>query len=321
MTATAWRDPDLHRATEAWLRSVAADQRIDLVGPIEQVHVRPWSTVFRAPASPSALFLKVESIVQAHEPRLIELIARSSPDLVPALVAVHPSEPWVILRDGGMRLRAAHPGFAQLAVWRALLPRYAELQRALLGRERELLSTGLPDRRLERFPALIERVLDDGRWSAPEPRSRVRALVPKIQLLCEELAAFAIGPTLDHDDLHDHNVLVDGGRATIIDWGDASLTHPFLTLAVTLRFAAEAAGLATAAPEIRILRDAYLEPWTTLAPAAALRRAADIGAALGILTGGLTWYEIVTRLPGAHDAEPTEMTTLLERIAGAVAAL
>ncbi|MDQ6858625.1 MAG: aminoglycoside phosphotransferase family protein, partial [Chloroflexota bacterium] len=135
-------------------------------------------------------------------------------------------------------------------------------------------------------------------------------------------AGFGIGPTLDHDDLHDHNVLVDeGGRATIVDWGDASLTHPFLTLAVTLRFAAEAAGHPTDAPEIQRLRDAYLEPWTTLVPARALRRAADIGSALGILTGGLTWYEVITRFAGAHEAEPREMAMILERTAGAVAAL
>ncbi len=321
MTPGPWPGPTVARA-EAWLRSVAADAAILLTGPIEQVHLRPWSTVFRAPAADGPLFLKLESVVQAHEPRLIELIAGRFPDLVPALVARHPTEPWVILRDGGIRLRAARPGAAQLEVWGALLPRYAELQRSLIGRDADLLTTGLPDRRLDRLPALLDRLLDDDRWAPEVPRSRVRALVPKIRLLCLELAGFGIGPTLDHDDLHDRNVLVDGGgRATIIDWGDASLTHPFPSLAVTERFAAEAAGLPTDAPEIRSLRDAYLQPWNALVPARPLDRAADIGSALGIVTGGLTCYEILTRLPGADSEQLEEMATILDRIARAIGAI
>ncbi len=163
MTAGAWTDPLLIARAEAWLHAVAAERAIPLTGPVEQVHLRAWSTVFRMPAAGSALFLKLESVAQAHEPRLIELITGRSPELVPPFVARHPTEPWVILRDGGTRLRTARPGAAQLAVWRALLPRYAELQRSLLGSERELSSTGLPDRRLDRLPALLERILDDDR--------------------------------------------------------------------------------------------------------------------------------------------------------------
>lgn len=308
------------RARE-WLVRVAGDRGIELRGPIEQVHGRPWSTVFRVAAGDSTLFLKVCSVVQLHEPRVIELVARERPDLVPGFVARHPSEPWVVLRDGGIRLRVAKPGVTQLAVWRTLLPRYAELQRTLLGRDAELLATGLPDRRLDRIPGLFERVLDDGRWSAEAPRSRVRALMPAIRRACAELGTIGIGASLDHDDLHDHNVLIDGDQPVIIDWGDASLTHPFLTLAVTLRFAAQAAGLAADAAEIRALRDAYLEPWTGLAPGSALRRAAELGSALGTVTGGLTWYEVITRLDGGHPEDPLEMAAILERVATAIGRL
>jgi phosphotransferase family enzyme len=321
MTPAAWGDPRFITAAHAWLRDVAGRQSIDLTGPIEQIHVRPWSTVFRGATGDSAVYLKACSAVQVHEPRVIELVAREFPDLVPRLVARHPTEPWVILREGGVRLRLAMPDGAQLRVWRTLLPRYAELQRSLLGRDTELLATGLPDRRLERIPGLLERVLADGRWAPPEPRSRVHAVLPSVSRACAELAGLGIGASLDHDDLHDHNVLLNGERPVIVDWGDASLTHPFLSLAVTVRFAARAAGLSPDAPEIEALRDAYLEPWTGLAPAGALRRAAAIGSALGIVTGGLTWYEVITRLPGADEEEPGEMAAILDRIAGAIGRL
>jgi Phosphotransferase enzyme family len=321
MTSATWRDLRFVAAAHAWLREVAHGQGILVTGAIEQIHVRPWSTVFRAATGDSALFLKACSAVQLHEPHVIELVAREFPDLVPGLVARHPIEPWILLRDGGTRLRLAMPGAAQLAVWRALLPRYAELQRSLLGREAELLATGLPDRRLDRVADLLERVLDDPRWAPAEPRSSVRAVLPQVRRACAELAGIGIRPSLDHDDLHDHNVLLSADRPAIVDWGDASLTHPFLTLAVTTRFAAEAAGLPTDAAEIEALRDAYLEPWSGFAPARALRRAAYIGSALGIVTGGLTWYEVITRLPGAHAEEPGELAAILERVARAIGAL
>ena len=311
----------MNEGAEAWLGEILRERRIALTGPIELVHSRPWSTVYRAPAGESALFLKICAATQVQEPRVIEFVARESPDLVPGFVARHPSEPWVIMRDGGTRLRQAVPGVAQLAVWRGLLPRYAELQRSLLGREAELLATGLMDRRLDRIPGLLERVLDDDRWTPRESRARVRALVPAVERLCAELAVVGIGPSLDHDDLHDHNVLIRDGRASIIDWGDASLTHPFLVLAVTERFAAVAAGVAPDAPEIRALREEYLEPWTGLAADRQLRRAAEIGAALGVVTGALTNHEIVTRLPGAHDERPGEMPAALDRIAEAIGGL
>lgn len=321
MSAARWAEPDFIAAAHRWLREVVAGQGITLTGSIERIHTRPWSTVFRAPTSVGPLFLKAEAATQSHEPRLVELVARERPDLVPGVVARHPIEPWVLLRDGGTRLRQARPGIAQLAVWRTILPRYGELQRQLLGREAELLATGLPDRRLDRIAALLEHVVDDDRWAPDEARSRVRGLLPAVRQACAELAGSGIGPTLDHDDLHDHNVLLDADRAAIIDWGDASLTHPFLTLAVTLRFAARAAGRPADSPEMRSLRDAYLEAWAGLAPPLALRRAADLGTALGVVTGGLTWYRVITELEGAHAEEPLEMAALLGQMAEAIGRL
>ena len=41
--------------------------------------------------------------------------------------------------------------------------------------------------------------------------------------------------TVQHDDLHDGNVFGSADAVRIIDWGDASLAHPFGTLLITLR--------------------------------------------------------------------------------------
>jgi hypothetical protein len=48
-------------------------------------------------------------------------------------------------------------------------------------------------------------------------------------------------------------VLVGDGRAVVFDWGDACVSHPFLVLAMTLRFAAEASGYTEGDPRILAL--------------------------------------------------------------------
>jgi hypothetical protein len=46
-----------------------------------------------------------------------------------------------------------------------------------------------------------------------------------------------------------------------MDWGDASIGHPFASLVVTFRFLELINGLAPGDPWFARLRDAYLEPW------------------------------------------------------------
>jgi len=291
------------------MRSAAERAGREIAGEITQPHVRPWSTVFRAQARGGAVFLKCCGGSQAHEPRLTALLARYRPGDVPALLARHPKEDWMLLADGGKKVRELFAGPDLLREWTRVLPRYAALQIAMLGMEREILATGTPDARLERLDGIVLQVLDDhsvtqrqgfDHVSADDER-RIRAAVPRMRERATEVAALGIGATVDHDDLHDANVLVLRRRTVIFDWGDACLAHPFLSLTIALRFAARRAGVAVDHPLIRRLRDAYLEPFERFAPAAQLRNAAAIARRLGVVTRALAWYRTVTLSEGPPD--------------------
>ena len=52
-----------------------------------------------------------------------------------------------------------------------------------------------------------------------------------------------------------------GERLRLLDWGDASISHPFASLVVTFRFLEETNKLPPADKWFARLRDAYLEPW------------------------------------------------------------
>jgi hypothetical protein len=301
-----WTDPATISEAHAWLREQAAAHGLHVDAEITQPHVRPWSTVFRAQSDGGTIYLKLCGDSQTHEPALTTLLAGTARGLVPDVLAVHPERPWMLISDGGTKLRDSHRGAALLDVWIDILPRYAELQRAFIGREDELLATGTPDRRLDRLECDLATVIDDERVLSAladddlaSSHDELRAILPVLGGLCAELAALGIGPTIDHDDLHDGNVLTRDGRAVVFDWGDACVTHPFLSLWIVQRAAARRAGVDESESAITRLRDAYLEPWGAVAPRRELRHAADIGARLGGVTRALCWYVVATKNEGA----------------------
>jgi hypothetical protein len=323
--ASRWTDPALVADAHAWLREMAARAGRRITGEIAQPHVRPWSTVFRAATNRGDLFLKLCGPSQAHEPALTALLAPIAPTLLPEVIATHPTQPWMLLADGGVKLREAVSGDALLDAWAALLPRYAELQRAVLGREDDLLATGTPDRRIARLADQLGAVIADERVLAPlneDPlaptQADLRALLPHVRSLADELESFGIGASIDHDDLHDANVLVRDGNAVVFDWGDACVTHPFLSVWIVRRIIAHRLGLADRDPAVARLVEAYLEPWSAFGSIAKLRHAAEIGAQLGSVTRALCWYRVVQLNPGVLADEPDVVSGSLENVRGAI---
>ena len=54
----SWTDPAWIAAAHGWIAAAAAQAGQNLAGPIEQIHVRPWSTVLRAPTSAGDWYFK-----------------------------------------------------------------------------------------------------------------------------------------------------------------------------------------------------------------------------------------------------------------------
>jgi hypothetical protein len=90
---------------------------------------------------------------------------------------------------------------------------------------------------------------------------RLRDFGSRFAELCADLAAHDVPETIQHDDLHHSNLFVQGSSMRVVDWGDASISHPFASLVVTFRFLEERRGLAPGDRWFSRLRDTYLEPW------------------------------------------------------------
>jgi len=290
---------------ETWIRAHAV-----VTGPIETTHEQAWSTVRRVPTADGTWWWKApDGRVEAP---LTVFLAALRPDAVTDVVAIEPDRGWLLLRDAGTRLRELLDADPDLGRWERALAVVAELQLAATPHAGELLAMGVPDHRLEVLPGLIEDLLgrdeflmlDEEEGLTRAQREALVAELPTIRSMCEELAAAGIGPSVQHDDLNDGNVFVDGDRYRIVDWGDACVSHPFHVLTVALRATAWKLGLTPGGSEVRRLRDAYLEPFP--GERAELARLADLAYRTGTLARAYAWMTYVAPRPPEERGEDLE---------------
>ena len=119
---------------------------------------------------------------------------------------------------------------------------------------------GGADLRLISLPERYDDLLAAELPLEPDERATLAAFAPLLDL-CAELDGHGIGATVQHDDLHMNNVFVKDDALRVLDWGDASIAHPFFSLFETFRFLIEMNRLGPDDPWFARLRDAYLEPW------------------------------------------------------------
>jgi hypothetical protein len=305
-TAT-WRDPQWRDAAVAW----ATEQLgTPLAGAPQQDHVMPWSTAIRLPVDGGAVWLKSVGSGSAHEPALVAFLADRVPGHVLTPIAVDPVRCLMLLPDGGPTLRVAGGG-AFPEAWETLLRSYARLQLALVRHADDMRALGVPDVRVDRLPGLVAELLADddaqliGRPDglAPAVRDRISADLARYTSWCRELLDGGVPATLQHDDLHDANVFVAGNRYRFFDWGDASVSHPFLSLLVALRAAARALDVPDDHPVLFRLRDVYLAEWRDYGSLDELAEQCTLALRVGPLQRALTWHRVLLGVAPEERAE------------------
>jgi len=314
-----WATPEWRAEIESWIVERLAERGVRVTGAIEQPHLYPWSTVLRVPASAGLVYCKATLSSFGHEPRLTAALAGWRPDLLPDVLAIDDERGWMLTRDAGPMLRTiTRTDPSNLDPWLEILPRYAELQIEMIPRAGELLALGAFDHRLAVLPdhfALMLAEEESLRIGPPEGLTedeyeRLRGLAPRVAEMCAQLAAFGIPETLQHDDFHDGNVFIGGGRYTLADWAECCVAHPFFTMRVTLRASAHFAGMTEDAAPLVAMRDAYLEPWTRFAPRAELLPAFTLSQQLENISRGRTWHRLVTSLSGEERRQEADMLPL-----------
>ena len=291
----------------SWIENELRRQGIQRMGPIEQPHIRPWSTVLRIPTNLGDIYFKAVVPELAYESALTQTLSYRYPHCMPHVLASNREHGWLLMSDGGNRLRERLKTEDDIQHWQVVLPIYAEMQKRSVPHLGELLELGLPDRRLAILPTKFRELLTNtealalnhpGGLSAVEYQ-QLQDSVDLCARLCEQLAAFGLPETLDHGDLHDGNVFIHEGQYLLFDWGDSSAAHPFFTIRNTYESLERRFGLAKSSSWFQRLRDCYLELWTEYKTREKLEEAFALAQQLSPIPSALRWLPVVASMDEA----------------------
>jgi len=301
---SAWTEPAWRTAADAWIEQQLVAIGSERTGEIDQMHVRPWSTVMRVPTTTGDVFFKANAPALKFEAALVTLLAARRPDCVPPLLAADLERGWMLMAGAGAKLRDVVAEERELVRWLDVLPLYAGVQIDLADQIDELLAAGVPDLRLASLPAKAQAMIDDLASLGVDEIRRTADSMPAIIDDCARLASFGVPEAIQHDDLHDGQVFVKDGRYLLLDWGDACVSHPFFTLAVTLDgFIAWGVDDVENSEDTAPYLDAYLAPFTVY-ERGDLVAAATIGRRLGWLCRAVNGHQ------GATEGDESTLTRL-----------
>ena len=309
-----WTSSVFVEEARAWVAAQLAPRGSRLTGEWEQPHARVWSSTIWFETTEGRVWLKVNGSGTAYEAALMALLGELRPGLAPDVIAHDDNRRWSLTRDGGPILRSIVAPDALWPYWERLVPRYAEAQLALAEHRPRLLSTGIADLGPAQLPVEYRRLLAelsarstaDGGLSHDHAAALER-LLPAYDSWCAELATSPVPDSLQHDDLHSSNVCWPGNvddlsTVRIIDWGDASVGHPLGTMLATLNSIAFHAGVLHADrwiedPRVLRIRDAYLEPFTSLGIRKELLRWVTLARSTGCVTRAISWESALQDAP------------------------
>ncbi|GAB3481282.1 hypothetical protein [Nocardiopsis coralliicola] len=310
-----WEDPAQRAELTGWVESRLTERGRELLPVPPHVRVRPWSSTARFATSHGDVWFKAVPD-SGCEAALVGALPSWVPGRVLQPLGVDAKRGWILLPDGGPTVleHLDGRGTGSAAAWESVVAAYAHLQRSLADRVRDLFVLDVPDLRPSALPARIHALLVS--LGAAEPGRELPELTafrPELERLAGVLADSGVPESLDHTDLNLGNVVVRAGGYRFIDWGDAAVTHPFAGLAAPLERLA--AGGPPDPAALGRLRDAYLEPWSDLAPLAALRAAVPAAVRLAAVSRALSWTRVFPELaPSLARAVHTRVQASLQRL-------
>ena len=285
-----WRERAL-----AWLEVEVARLGRRLVA-VEQVKHWSISTILRIRTDGAPLYLKASAKLPlfVDEGAVTAALAARFADAVPAPLAVHPEEGWLLLADFGDPVGWSAP----LETRAEMLARFARLQRESAAHVDELLAAGCLDRRLPVLARQLDRLVaraDEIRGLTDDERAELRRRLPELKDVCRRLGKLGLPATLVHGDLHLGNVARPGRDLLFFDWTDACVAHPFIDLQ-SLQWEREEANR-------EALLDAYLAEWEGVVAPERLHEAARVAAVVTPLHHAVSYQTIADNVERSGRAE------------------
>lgn len=282
VTGAPWSHRGWYIEALAWAVARLSEAGVMATRTPEQLRASERAFVMRIRSHTDTFYFRAAPFMFAHEPALMQWLARRYPHNVPEVLEIDAGRGWLLQREagnGGMPLSEER----EEEVWYRAARRMAEIQLDTVHACPELRAIGCPSRQLDVLARRLPRLCADSTvmmlgHPCGMPRrdiERTGGLVPTLLTLCEELASFDLPDCLDYGDLRAANILSTVTEPVYLDWSDSAISHPFFAIAALLDDAVRLLPSVSRVAQRRI-RDSYLAPWRDLAPHDHLVRAFDI---------------------------------------------
>ena len=260
----------------------------------------PWSYVAEINIGCKRFYLKTTPKKLALESVVIEYLAKECKASVPKILAINEGLNSFLMQDSGVSLRSIlKQNFAHDLVSRSC-SQFAQLQITTSLDLSALMALGVPNWGLEQLPELFANLLNDIEFLKSDgltstDLSKLNSLVPKIKLLCDELASFAIPETMVQCDFHDNNILYEPSldQLTVIDLGEVVISHPFFVLVGYMWQLMKHHGLQSNSEHYQIIKNAYLDEFLEFGTRGSLASAYNISNILWHVYSALAQFRLL----------------------------
>jgi Phosphotransferase enzyme family len=239
------RSPFAGRGWLGELRNWAADilrgTGVELTGPLRQYNASPSFSLIRFETSGPALWFKAVGEPNLREFPITLKLAELFPKFTPPILSTKPEwNGWLSREVSGTNLGDTK----HWNLWQQAATDLAKLQIESIPKCGSLLQAGTHDLRfdvlfssIDPFFDLVARLMGEQPKVPPailsrEQLSRIRVLVDDALTKLQDLG---IPDTLGHLDLNPWNVIVSSGGSVFLDWAEAYVGPPFISLEYLLQ--------------------------------------------------------------------------------------
>lgn len=296
---------------------------VGLVRSLESAKLRVWAAVWRADTAAGVHYAKQNCQLQSFEAALVALLAELAPHHVVPVTATDTGRGLLLTPDQGPVF--AETGEEDLDAWAGVLAAGAQLQREVAPAVARLSDVGLttiapvdvPSYVDRRVSELAARPADDPMALPSDKAAALEELRPAVAGWVDEVAALGLPMTLNHGDLHAHNVFHVAGELRFFDFADSLLTEPLGALLIPLNVLAGQLDSGPDDPRLWRVVEPALEVWSDLAPLPALREALPAALQLSRLGRVESWARCCVSMNDVELAEwgaavPRWLETLLQ---------
>jgi len=250
---------------QTWVRAALQPFGLRLRKQFVQFNASKSFNLTRFETDGDAVWFKATGEPNIRELAISRGLAQLFPDLVPRVLSTREDwNAWLSLDVCG-----THPdGDSEIKIWTDVASTLANLQIASIGNVLHLIDIGCKNARARTLIPLVEPFLDAmGRLTDQQVKpiassvsqQDLAALGVQLKDLLSDHENVDIPDTLGHFDFNPGNIVVSGKRIVFLDWAEAFVGHPFLTLRYLAEYMRRL--FPSASCWESHLTSAYLKPW------------------------------------------------------------